>query len=61
MDNLTDKQKLDIAIQNTKNLEKRVIDLEEQVALLLRSVRVLAEEKAKDNDPNYKVHEKIEA
>lgn len=58
---MTDKQKLEMALQNTKNLEKRVIELELQMAAALKGIRVLTEEKAKEKDPNFKVHEKIEA
>lgn len=54
---MTDKQKLDIALQNTKNLEKRVIQLEEQMALAMRSLRVLTEEKAQEKNPNFKPSE----
>lgn len=42
-DKLTDKQKLDIALQNTKNLEKRVEKLEEQMAVTLQALRRLTE------------------
>jgi hypothetical protein len=44
---MTDKEKLNIAQQSIKNLEKRVVDLEEQVALLLRGMRKLAEAEVK--------------
>lgn len=58
---MTDKQKLDLALQNTKNLEKRVVELELQMALALKGIRVLTEAKAKEKDPNFKVHENPEA
>lgn len=58
---MTDKQKLELALQNTKNLEKRVVELELQMATALKGIRVLTEEKAKEKDTNFKVHEKIEA
>lgn len=58
---MTDKQKLDLALQNTKNLEKRVVELELQMALALKGIRVLTEEKAKEKNPNFKVHENPEA
>lgn len=54
---MTDKQKLEIALQNTKNLEKRVIQLEDQMALAMRSLRVLTEEKAQEKNPNFKPSE----
>jgi len=58
---MTDKQKLELALQNNKNLEKRVIDLEEQMALVLRALRVVTEKKAQEKDPSFKVHETNEA
>jgi hypothetical protein len=45
--NMTDKEKLTIAQQSIKNLEKRVIELEEQMALVLRGMRKLAESEVK--------------
>lgn len=58
---MTDKQKLDLALKNTKNLEKRVEELELQLALVLRSVRILTEDAAKKKDPNFKTHENVKA
>lgn len=57
---MTDKEKLKIAEQSIKNLEKRVVDLEEQVALCLRALRKLAETEAKKKDPAYVVRENVE-
>lgn len=58
---LTDKQKLELALVNTKNLEKRVIELELQMASALKGIRVLTEEKAKEKDPHFKMHENVKA
>jgi hypothetical protein len=44
---MTDKEKLDIANQSIKNLEKRVIQLEEQMAIALRALRKLTEAEVK--------------
>lgn len=51
---MTDKELLRINIQNQKNLEKRIAELEEQVALLLRAMRRLTEEAAQRKDPNFR-------
>lgn len=58
---MTDKQKLELALQNQKNLEKRVVELEEQMAICLQYMRVRAEKEAKEKDKNFKVHENHEA
>ena len=42
---------------NVKRLEKRLIQLEEEMALCLKFMRVQAEKMAKEKDPNFKVHE----
>lgn len=44
---MTDKEKLKIQEQSIKNLEKRVIELEEQMALVLRGMRKLTEAEVK--------------
>jgi hypothetical protein len=55
---MTDKEKLDIANQSIKNLEKRVIQLEEQMAVVLRALRKLTEDEVKKR--GLKTAEKIE-
>lgn len=52
---------LTIARENIKRLEKRVGELEDEMALCLKFMRVQAEKMAKDKDPNFKLHENIEA
>jgi hypothetical protein len=58
--NMTDKEKLKIAETSIKNLETRVVTLEEQVALCLRALRKLAETEAKKKDPKFTVRENVE-
>lgn len=53
----TEKTRLKNAETNVKRLEKRVIQLEEEMALCLKFMRVQAEKMAKEKDPNFKVHE----
>lgn len=57
----TEKTRLKNAETNVKRLEKRVIQLEEEMALCLKFMRVHAEKMAKEKDPNYKVTENVEA
>lgn len=44
---MTDAEKLKICAQSIKNLEKRVIELEEQMAVALRALRKLTDEEVK--------------
>jgi len=59
--NDNEKQALRNALENNKRLEKRVIQLEEEMALCLKFMRVHAEKMAKEKDPNFKTHENHEA
>lgn len=49
------------AEENVKRLEKRILSLEEEMALCLKFMRVQAEKMAKEKDPSFKVHENAEA
>lgn len=49
------------ALENNKRLEKRVIALEEEMALCLTFMRKAAEKMAKEKDPNFKTTENHEA
>jgi hypothetical protein len=57
--NESEKTRLKNAEANVKTLEKRVIQLEEEMALCLKFMRLRAEEMAKSKDPSFKVHENI--
>lgn len=56
-----DKTRLKNAEINVKRLEKRVIQLEEEMALCITFMRKAAEKMAKEKDPNFKTHENHEA
>ena len=58
---MTDKEKLVIAEQSIKNMEGRIIKLEDQMLLCLKFMRVQAEKLAKEKNPLYKTHENPEA
>jgi hypothetical protein len=59
--NENEKTRLKNAETNVKRLEKRVIALEEEMALCLKFMRMHAEKLAKEKDPTFKVHENVEA
>lgn len=59
--NETEKTRLKNAETNVKRLEKRVIQLEEEMALCLTFMRKAAEKMAKEKDPNFKMTESHEA
>lgn len=59
--NDNEKTRLKNAETNVKTLEKRIIRLEEEMALCLKFMRVHAEKMAKEKDPNFKVHDNYEA
>lgn len=48
-------------LENQKRLEKRVAQLEDEMALCLKFMRVHAEKMAKEKDPDFKTHENPEA
>ena len=52
-----DEARLVIAVENIRRLEKRLVTLEEEMALCLKFMRVHAEKMAKEKDPNFVVHE----
>lgn len=52
-----EKTRLRNAETNVKTLEARIVQLEEEMALCLKFMRVHAEKLAKEKDPNFKVHE----
>jgi hypothetical protein len=56
-----EKTRLKNAETNVKTLEKRIIRLEEEMALCLKFMRVQAEKMAKEKDPSFKVHESFES
>jgi hypothetical protein len=56
-----EKTRLKNAEANVKTLEKRIIRLEEEMALCLRFMRIQAEKMAKEKDPTFKVHESFES
>lgn len=58
---MTDAEKLAIAQQSIKNLETRVIALEEQVATCLRWMRKQAELEVKKENPGFKPRETAKA
>ena len=57
----TEKTRLKNAETNVKTLEKRLIRLEEEMALCLKFMRVQAEKMAKEKDPSFKVHPSFES
>lgn len=59
--NDTEKTALKNAQENIRRLEKRLIQVEEEMALCLKFMRVQAEKMAKEKDPNFKTHENVEA
>lgn len=48
-------------LENQKRLEKRIAQLEDEMALCLKFMRVHAEKMAKEKDPDFKAHENPEA
>lgn len=48
-------------LENQKRLEKRIAQLEDEMALCLKFMRVHAEKMAKEKDPDFKPHENPEA
>jgi hypothetical protein len=56
-----EKTRLKNAETNVKTLEKRIIRLEEEMALCLKFMRVQAEKMAKEKDPSFKVHPNFES
>ena len=50
-----------VAEENIRRLEKRVIELEDQVTICLRWMRVQAELEAKKKDPDYPMHDDVKA
>lgn len=48
-------------LENQKRLEKRIAQLEDEMALCLKFMRVHAEKMAKEKDPDFKTHENPEA
>lgn len=57
----SEKTRLKNAETNVKRLEKRVIQLEEEILLCLKFMRLAAEKAAKEKDPNFKLTENHEA
>lgn len=56
-----EKTRLKNAETNVVSLEKRLIRLEEEMALCLNFMRIQAEKMAKEKDPNFVVHDSYEA
>lgn len=56
-----EKKRLNNAENNILELEKRIIELEEQVSTCLRFIRDYAEKLAKKADPDFKVRDKFQA
>lgn len=56
-----EKTRLRNAETNVKTLEKRIIQLEGEMLLCLKFMRVQAEKMAKDKDPDFKSGENHEA
>lgn len=52
-----EKTRLKNAETNVKRLEKRLIQVEEEMLLCLKFMRIAAEKAAKEKDPNFKIHE----
>lgn len=59
--NENEKTALRNAQENIRRLEKRLIQLEEEMALCITFMRKAAEKMAKEKDPNFKGHENHEA
>lgn len=59
--NDTEKTALKNAQENIRRLEKRLLQVEGEMALCLKFMRVQAEKMAKEKDPNFKTHENHEA
>lgn len=56
-----EKARLRNAEANVKALEKRLAVIEEEMGLCLKFMRVQAEKAAREKDPNFKIHENLEA
>ena len=57
----TEKTRLKNAETNVKTLEKRIIQLEEEMLLCLKFMRKHAEKMAQEKDPGFKMTENHEA
>lgn len=49
------------AEQNIRTLEIRIVELEKEMALCLKFMRIHAEKLAHEKDPSFVVHENVEA